>query len=238
MTQQKLWNLLGLLLLCAAAVLLWAIVATVRSTPAEAHQASWDLEANCGSYVLRLDITDTFDGTDHRIIVTRDDYVVKTQDIAGGGDLLGFIVEGGSLPEEARWKAYIFDHDEVLGDFVYDPDPGDFFWPAIAEGELGLVQRTDKVVRLENTCPTATPTATATSTPAPTSTPEPTATTTLTLTRCEGSAQVVEVNGVITSVTNPHPACVTPTATSTPAPPASSTGNLITPPSTGDGGLR
>lgn len=105
-----------------------------------------------------------------------------------------------------------------------------------------LIQRPDLCPEPEPE-PTEEPEPTATATPEPTQEPEPTPTTVVTLRYCLGDAQVTEVNGVVTAITDPHEDCVDdepvvvpPTQAPTQAP--VQVVGVITPPNTGDGGLR
>lgn len=206
-----------------AVTLIAATILLAGATTAQARTGQWVTSTpTCGSYAVTLDLLSEPNQVDSRVIVTRDDTVVKTTDILGTiNDLPGFYRDSGTLPQVGvNYKAWVF--EEVDSAYVYSPHVGDAFSPNISIGDNGLHNYARTIVRGDNTCPTATavpPTATSVP-PTPTQTlPE----------RCIAAGGIWTATGCQS---------VQPTPTATTAPVISQPSQVISPPNTGDAGLK
>lgn len=212
-----------------AAALVLALVGTsiLLATPtAQAHNPDFLLTNDCGSWTLRINLlADANDPQDHRVVVTDNSSVVTVRDFVGvTGDFLNGIPPlHGSTPASDLIDVFVF--TKVEGGYVYSPAVNSLFFPGVDVGQNGLESFNQKAIQLDNTC---TPTPTATAIPPTATSVPPTPTQTLPE-RCIAAGGIWTASGCAAPT-------VAPVATSTPVPTVQPT--IITPPNTGDAGLK
>lgn len=113
-------------------VVAFSILALVVPSVVEAHTGNWSFKrTSCNTYSMTLNLSSATPGS-HRVIVTKNDRVVRVVDLTNVRNASRVYVETGRLPSSGFYEAHIY--NRVGGSYQVKPKMGDFFNPSPGQG--------------------------------------------------------------------------------------------------------